>query len=95
MSARIYRPARTATQSGRANTRRWVLEFEPSARREIDGLMGWSGSTDTRAQVHLTFRTKEEAVAYARRNGLSYEVEEPHERRVRPKSYADNFMRKV
>lgn len=95
MSVRIYRPAKTATQSGRANTRRWFLEFEPSARREIDGLMGWSGSADTRAQVRLTFETKEEAVAYARRHDLNYEVEEPHERRIRPKSYADNFIRKV
>ncbi len=95
MDARIYRPAKTATQSGRANTQRWVLEFEPAGRREIDDLMGWTGSGDMRAQVKLSFPSKEEAVAYARQKKLAYVVEEPQTRRIRPKSYADNFIRRT
>ena len=91
MVARIYKPAKTAMQSGRANTRAWVLEFEPSERKENDPLMGWVGSGDTEQQVRLFFDTKEEAVAYCRRHEIAHEVYEPTERSVRPKSYASNF----
>ena len=88
--ARIYQPAKTAMQSGWANTRKWVLEFEPS-KKEIDPLMGWTGSADTEGQVRLRFETKEEAVAFAERHGLAHQVEEPKSRLVRPKNYAANF----
>ena len=88
---RIYRPAKTAMQSGRANTKRWVLEFEPAAPKAHDPLMGWVSSGDTRAQVRLRFSTKEDALAYAQKRSFTATVEEPHERRIRPKSYADNF----
>jgi len=91
MEARIYRPAKTAMQSGLANTRKWIVEFEPETPEFIDPLMGWVGRADTRGQVRLRFDSKDEAIAFARRHGLSYEVEEPHERRPHPKSYADNF----
>jgi ETC complex I subunit conserved region len=95
MVARIYQPARTATQSGRAKTRRWVLELEPTSRRAADPLCGWLGSDDTDQQVELWFPSKEAAVAYARRRGIEYRVFEPHQPVVRPKSYAENFIRKV
>lgn len=91
MVARIYKPAKTAMQSGRANTRTWVLEFEPAERRINDPLMGWVGSGDTAQQVRLYFETKEEAIAYCRRHRLAHEVYDPKERAVRPKSYASNF----
>jgi len=89
--ALIKRPAKSAMQSGLANTRNWVLEFAASSPREIEPLMGWTSSADTRRQVSLTFASKEEAIAYAERRGISYTVEEPKERQIRPKSYADNF----
>ena len=69
--ARIYRPAKTAMQSGRNNTKQWILEFEPTEARRADALMGWISSGDTRAQVRLRFATKEDAVAYADKHGLS------------------------
>ena len=87
----IRRPPKSAMQSGLANTRQWVLEFAPSTPREIEPLMGWTSSRDTRRQVTLNFPTKEEAIAYAERHGLSYSLEEPKERVIRPKSYSDNF----
>lgn len=90
-TVRIYRPAKNAMQSGRANSRRWLVESEPSSQKNIDPLMGWTGSDDTRAQVKLRFESREEAIAYAERNGLDYKVEEPKERIVRPKNYAENF----
>ena len=89
--ARIYRPAKTAMQSGQANTRKWVLEFEPAAAKIIDPLMGWTGSADTREQVHMTFDSKDMAVAFAKKNGLAFRVGKPKARRIRPKNYADNF----
>jgi len=91
MTARISRPARTATQSGQARTKRWLLEFEPNGAREIDPLMGWTSSRDMRQQVRLWFSSKEEAIAYAERAGLAYEVREPQSRTRRVMSYADNF----
>ena len=78
-------------QSGTANTKRWVLEFDQSAPRTTDRLMGWTSSPDPRAQMRMRFATREEAVAFAERHGLSYRVAEPHERVIKPKSYADNF----
>jgi hypothetical protein len=91
MQARIFRPAKNAMQSGRAGTQKWVLEFAPSSRREADPLMGWTSSDDTRSQLRLNFDTKEEAVAYAEREGIPYMVETAQDRRLQIKAYADNF----
>ncbi|MFL2771563.1 MAG: ETC complex I subunit [Rhodospirillaceae bacterium] len=88
---RIYRPAKTAMQSGRSNTKNWVLEFEPSDRSNVDSLMGWSGSHDTSRQLKIQFPTKEDAVAYAKGKGLSYRVQGSNERRISVRAYADNF----
>ncbi|MDX2204659.1 MAG: ETC complex I subunit [Hyphomicrobiaceae bacterium] len=91
MVARIFKPAKTAMQSGPARTKDWVLEFEPEVAREIDPLMGWTSSRDMKSQIRLSFETKDEAVAYAQRNGLAYKVLEPQSRAAVRKSYADNF----
>ncbi len=90
MDARIYKPTKTAMQSGRARTDRWLLEYEPGA-RQVEPLMGWTSSGDTRRQLRLWFDSKEEAVAFARKHGLMYTLEAPRERDMRPKAYADNF----
>jgi hypothetical protein len=91
MRARIYQPPKNAMQSGWAGTHEWVLEFEPSSPRRPDPLMGWIGSADTQAQVRLLFKTPEEAVGYAERLGLQYDLELPQVRQLKPKAYADNF----
>jgi len=91
MTVRIYKPAKTAMQSGEGRTREWVLEYEPEAARQIDPLMGWTSSTDTRQQVRLAFDTQDDAVAYATRSGLAYTVVEPTPRKPLRKAYADNF----
>ena len=90
MAARILRPAKTAMQSGRRN-RKWVLEFEPATPRLPDPLMGWASAADTLDEIRLHFDTLEEAVAFARRNGLDYIIVEEHQRTPKAKSYADNF----
>ena len=91
MPARIYKPAKSAMQSGFGRTKEWVLEFEPEAKRAPDPLMGWSGSSDTKSQVQLEFDSKEEAVQYATRNGIAYTLAEPRPRKPIRKSYSDNF----
>lgn len=91
MEARIYRPARTAMQSGRARTAAWRLEFEPEAAKRLDALMGWTGSADMRGQVRLDFPSREAAAAFCDKRGIAYRVHEPRERKTKAKSYADNF----
>jgi hypothetical protein len=91
MLARIFRPSKTAMQSGKAKTQQWVLEFGPAAPRLPDPLMGWTQTTDTDGLIRLSFDTQAEAVAYATRRGIAFEVlETPEVKRV-IKAYADNF----
>ena len=91
MSARIFSPAKTAMQSGTARTGHWVLEFEPAQPRKIDPLMGYTTSGDMKSQIRLTFETREEAVAYAERNGIPYRVQEPKKPQRKQISYSANF----
>ncbi len=92
--ARIYRPPKTAMQSGHGRTRQWVLEYEPETPRKPEPLMGWVSSGDTLNQVHLHFASRDDAIAFAKRKGLVFTVEKEHERRVRPRNYSDNFKPK-
>ncbi len=91
MPARIYKPAKTAMQSGEARTKEWTLEMEPASPRTIDPLMGWTTSSDMGSEVRLEFDTRAEAEAYCTRNGLAYTVAEPSPRKPVRKSYSDNF----
>ncbi len=91
MLARIFKPTKTAMQSGRAKTKDWTLEFEPASARRTDPLTGWTSSSDMNGQVRLQFETVEEAVAYAERHGIAFQVFKPKERATIIKAYADNF----
>ena len=91
MAARIYQRPKNAMQSGRARTDEWVLEFEQSEARRPDPLMGWTGSGDTQAQVQLTFPTKEEAQAYARKYDIVSRVHATPPKSLKLQAYADNF----
>ena len=93
MTARIFRPSRTAMSSGTAGTRHWILEFVPDEKRTVDPLMGWTSSQDTQAQVRIRFDTKEAALDYARDHGIEAVVLEPKPRKpnIRPRGYGENF----
>jgi hypothetical protein len=91
MLARIFRPAKTAMQSGRAKAQDWVLEFEPKSARRPDALMGWTQTTDTAGQVRLSFDTKEDAVRYADHHGIAFQLVDPKPAKRLIKAYADNF----
>jgi hypothetical protein len=93
MRVRIYRPAKSAAQSGRAKTHEWVLEPEIVTSRVPEPVMGWSSAGDTLGELanRLRFPMKEEAISFAARQGWDYILEEPAERRIRPRNYLDNF----
>ena len=93
MRARIFKPSKTAMQSGTAKTNDWVLEFAPSSSREVDPLMGWTSSDDTQTQVRLRFATKEAALDYAQEQGIEAQVFEPKTRKpnLRAGGYGENF----
>lgn len=91
MSARIYQRPKNAMQSGKALLDQWILEFVPAEAKRPDPLMGWSGSGDVQQQVKLNFPSREEAVAYAERHGISAIVHRTPPRRLKLQAYADNF----
>jgi hypothetical protein len=90
--AKIYKPTRTATQSGKRNTKKWLLEFD-TLNTGVDPLMGWESSKDTMSEVKLEFSTKDQAINYAKKNNLDFYIIEPQERKIIKKSYSDNFLK--
>ncbi len=92
MFARIYRPSKTAMQSGKAKSKAWLLEFSAETARRIDPLMGWTGAEDmTAGQVKLWFETRDEAVAYAKKHAIPYRVDSERVAQMKPRAYSDNF----
>tara|TARA_Y100000590_G_scaffold26142_1_gene29466 strand:+ start:5201 stop:5608 length:408 start_codon:yes stop_codon:yes gene_type:complete len=91
--AKIYKPTKTAMQSGLRNTKNWLLEFD-TLNTGINPLMGWETSKDTMSEVKLEFSSKEQAISYAKRNNIDYYIIEPQKRKIIKKSYADNFLKK-
>ena len=87
----IYQPRKTATQSGRGKTKEWFVEFEPQSPQKNDVLMGWIGQGDTRNQIKMRFSTREAAIEFCEKRGLDYQVADHKRRKVKPKSYSDNF----
>lgn len=91
--ARIYKPSKTAMQSGKGKTNSWVLEFIPENARSIDPVMGWTGSSDMKStEVKLKFSTKEDALEYAKANGIEFELIEPKHTSIKTNSYSKNFL---
>ena len=90
-AARIFQRPLNAMQSGKARSDQWVLEFESHRPHLPDPLTGWSGGGDTQSQVTIAFPTMAAALAYADKNGISYHLVPPAERKLRLQAYADNF----
>ena len=89
--AKIYRPTKNAMQSGKGNSKNWILEFD-TLDKGISPLMGWESSSDTMSEVKLKFSTKEKAIAFAKKNNIEYYIVEPQHRRIIKKSYTDNLI---
>ena len=90
--AKIYKPSKTAMQSGTRNTKNWLLEFD-TLDTGTNPLMGWETSEDTMSEVKLKFSTKEEALNYAKKNNIDYYIIEPQKNKIIKKSYSDNFLK--
>jgi len=90
--AKIYKPSKTAMQSGKRNTKKWILEFD-TLKNSINPLMGWETSKDTMSEVKLEFSSKEEAISYVKKNNVDYYVVEPEKSKIIKKSYSDNFLK--
>ena len=89
--AKIYKPNKTAMQSGLGKTNKWILEFEVDDPTK-NPLMGWESSSDTYSELKLEFSSKELAINYAKRKKINFELIETKKRKVVKKSYADNFL---
>ena len=89
--ARISQLDRRTTQSGKANAGLWLLEFERQQPLRADPLTGWAGSGDTNTQVRITFKSREEAIAFCERRGIAYHLVPPTPVRMKIQAYADNF----
>ena len=90
--AKIYKPAKTAMQSGKRNTKNWILEFD-TLNTGINPLMGWETSQDTMSEIKLEFSNKDRAINYAKKNNIDYYVVEPQKNKIIKKSYAENFLK--
>ena len=90
--AKIYIPTKTAMQSARGKTKKWILEFE-TRDSEINPLMGWESSDDTLSEVKLVFSSKEKALDYAKKNNIDFLVIEPKKRKFLIKPYEENFTK--
>ena len=90
--AKIYKPTKTAMQSGSRNTKKWLLEFD-TLNTGVNPLMGWVTSKDTMSEVKLEFSTKEQAINYAKKNNIDFYIIEPQKRKIIKKSYTENFLK--
>lgn len=90
--AKIYKPSKTATQSGLAKYGKWVLEFYTKD-KSVNPLMGWESSSDTLSEVILEFNNKNTAIEYAKKNKIEFDIIEPNIRKIVKKSYSDNFIK--
>jgi NADH dehydrogenase (ubiquinone) Fe-S protein 4 len=90
--AKIYKPSQTVMQSGKRNTKKWMLEFD-TLNTGVNPLMGWESSKDTMSEVKLEFSTKEEALNYVKKNNIEYYIVEPQKQKIIKKSYTDNFLK--
>lgn len=89
----IYRPTKTATQSGDWHSHHWRMDWDPLSKGERweNPLMGWQSSADFMNGHSIQFKTKEDAINFANKQGYEYFVQEPNERKFVPKAYANNF----
>ena len=90
-TARIYLPTKSAMQSGKGKSEKWVLDFVPQ-KSKYNPLIGWESSKDTNSQIKLNFSSKEQAIEYAKKNNIKYKLIEPNKKKFVIKSYADNFL---
>ena len=78
-------------QSGLGKSDKWILEFETKNPTQ-NPLMGWESSDDTLSELKLEFSSRDNAINYAKKKKIDFEIIEP-KRKIVKKSYADNFLK--
>ena len=91
MTIKIYKPSKTAMQSGLGKSKKWLAEYISDSDNFKDSLMGWNSSLDTQTQIKVFFDTKEQALTWVKKNNYQFFVEEKKNKKIKPKSYASNF----
>ena len=91
MTIKIYKPSKTAMQSGLGKTKKWLAEYISEVDTVKDSLMGWNSSLDTQSQIKVFFDTKEQAIDWAKKNNYQFYIEEPKVKKIKSKSYSSNF----
>lgn len=86
----IYRPARSAMQSGEAETTKWQVDFDAQQKWE-NPMIGWASSDDPVQALRLRFDTAEQAESFCRKQGWDYQIAKEPVSRLEPRSYGDNF----
>jgi hypothetical protein len=94
MKVKIYQPSKTATQSGKKPSEWLLVPIEENKNRWIDNVTGWTSTSNTKTQLKLSFKDKESAISYAKKQGFDYKIIEPKTALICKKSYADNFLNK-
>ncbi|KJA17999.1 hypothetical protein HYPSUDRAFT_45722 [Hypholoma sublateritium FD-334 SS-4] len=93
-SVRIFQPTRNTMQSGSGKTERWRIDFDvlTGSSRWENPLMGWASSADYMQGSRISFRSKEDAIHFAEKQGWDYFVQAPVVKRIPPKNYAENYV---
>ena len=94
LMCRIHKPVKPATQSGSWGSHAWRMDWDVLSKghRWENPLMGWQSSADFMQGTNIKFMSKEDAIAFAEKQGYEWYVSEPQERRFVPKAYANNFL---
>jgi hypothetical protein len=92
MKFRIFQPAKSAMQSGKKNTKKWLmLPIEDQNIRSVNPVTGWIAANNTSSQLRFEFVSKDHAIEFAQKSGFDFVVEEPKKPSIKNKSYAANF----
>ncbi|MBX9696713.1 MAG: ETC complex I subunit, partial [Alphaproteobacteria bacterium] len=90
---RLYTTSKTAMQSGKNSTKKWILETINPEAKFHDPVMGWAGTADTHHQVMLHFDTLDDALHYCKKYRLVPTLIEGGPQHSNAKSYTDNFTK--
>lgn len=91
MTAVIYKVEKNAMQSGKFRTNTWLLEYKREIAQFTNDLMGWVGEKDMKQEICIQFPNEYDAISYAERENIPYDLIEPKRSKIKMQSYADNF----
>jgi len=94
MKYKIYKKSKSAMQSGVNNTKKWCLEALTFTQKKRNSIFSWTSAQGTQDQIKVYFNTLDEAIYFAQKNKIKYQLFKPNEKIRIIKSYASNFKPK-